>query len=220
VTQQDLEKHILATYFTLRLGLATMAILLPFILWIGGRLYADLPLQESMSAYYHASVDGRSMRDWFVGVLFASGACLYLYKGYSTLENAVLNFAGAFAVGIAICPMAWGEDQKFSIHGFCAVSFFLCIAFVCLFCAGDTLKLVMDDKVRRRFKYFYKLLGTVMIVAPVIAFSLSVLLRYRALKFYVEAAGIIAFSAYWLTKSRELSITESDQKAVRGQLAV
>jgi hypothetical protein len=77
---QEPESHIYSTYFTLRLGMAAIAILFLFILWIGGHIYAGLPLQDLMSAYYHANIDGRSVRDWFVGILFAIGAFLYLYK--------------------------------------------------------------------------------------------------------------------------------------------
>jgi hypothetical protein len=63
-----LDQHALATYFTLRRGVALIAIAFPLWLWIGGKLYAGLPLQNSMSAYYHAALDGKSMRDWFVGI--------------------------------------------------------------------------------------------------------------------------------------------------------
>src|SRR5215468_3157099 len=100
--QNSLDKHILATYFTLRIGVAVIAIAFPLILGIVGKLYAGLPLQHSMSAYYHAINDGKSLRDVFVGILFAVGAFLYLYKGFSGKENIALNIAGILAVGIAI----------------------------------------------------------------------------------------------------------------------
>jgi hypothetical protein len=217
-----LEKHIFSTYFTLRIGIAVIAILFPLVLWIGGRIYAGLPLQDSISAYYHASIDQKSMRDWFVGVLFAIGAFLYLYKGYSNTENIVLNCAGVLAVGIAIFPMWWNsvdDSRKFSLHGFCAISFFLCIAFVCIRCASDTLHLIQDENVKRRFKRQYNIIGVAMITSPAMAFVLTVLLQqYKALTFYVEAAGIFSFAAYWLTKSREISITEADRLALQGKL--
>ena len=219
MTHDKLEQHILATYFTLRIGVAIIAVVFPFILWIGGHLLAGLPLLESMSAYYYPGPDGRSMRDWFVGILFAVGVCLYLYKGYSTVENVVLNCAGTLAVGIAIFPSGQDHDT-FSLHGIFAVSFFLCIAFVCVRCAGDTLSQIPDEAVRRRFRHLYKVLGMVMIASPAMAFGLSLLLQHKSLTFYIEAAGIFAFAAYWLTKSREISITESEKNALRGQLVL
>src|SRR5688572_6066749 len=78
----SIQKHVLGTYFTLRLGLGVLAVAFPLVLVIGGKLWADLDLQDSMSRYYHATRSGRSMRDWFVGILFAMGAVLYLYKGF------------------------------------------------------------------------------------------------------------------------------------------
>jgi hypothetical protein len=220
--QKPLEEHVLATYFTLRVGIAVIAALFPLLLWLGGRLYAGLPLQESMSAYYHAANDGKSMRDWFVGILFAVGVFLYLYKGFSNKENYALNLAGIMAVGVAIFPKEWncGENcSTYSLHGVCAVLFFLCIAFVCVRCSPDTLRLIEDEKIRAYFRRLYKTLAAVMLASPLIAFLLNALLRqYSALIFYVEMTGIFAFAAYWLTKSKELSLTQAEKKALRGEL--
>ena len=68
-----------------------MAFAFPLLLWIGGYLLAKLPLAGSMSAYYHASdflhpdqvlrVQG-VMRNEFVGILFAVGALLIVYRGH------------------------------------------------------------------------------------------------------------------------------------------
>jgi Protein of unknown function (DUF998) len=177
-----------------------------------------------MSAYYHAIADGKSMRDWFVGILFAVAIFLYLYKGYSAAENIALNLAGAFAVGIAIFPMEWncGDACKdFSVHGFCAISFFLCIAFVCIRCASDTLKRIPDEKTKRRYGRLYKIIGLVMIAAPAIAFALTVLLRqYSSRTFIAEAVGIFAFATYWLAKSRELYVTQVERKALHSELNI
>jgi len=52
-----------------------------------------------MSAYYHTA-----MREVFVGILFAVGAYLYLYKGFSAVENIALNLAGTFAICIPLFP--------------------------------------------------------------------------------------------------------------------
>src|SRR5687768_1056650 len=86
-----LHKHMFNTYFVLRKGMACTAIVFPLLLWWVGA-WADIDLQGSMSAYYHTS-----MRNWFVGLLFAVGGMLYLYKGFSMRENVALNLAGLFA---------------------------------------------------------------------------------------------------------------------------
>src|SRR5215471_6209465 len=91
----------------------------------------DPKLQQCRAAHY----GGGSMRNWFVGILFAVGVFLYLYKGFSTTENYALNIAVAFALGIALNPMElWEKSSGVSWHGFFAVSFFIVIAFVAIFC--------------------------------------------------------------------------------------
>lgn len=220
-----LGKHVLAAYTTLRFGIATIALLFPLLLGIGGYLAGDIPLQDSMSAYYHASGTTQApMRNWFVGVLFAVGAFLYLYKGFSKAENIALNCAGIMAVGVAVFPMSWGcvdDCSQFSMHGFCAVSFFLSIAFVSIRCASDTLHLVKDPAARKRFKLSYTVTGIAMVVSPVAAFLLTAVLRqHDRIIFFVETAGIAAFAAYWLLKSSEIAQTESDRLALRGELEI
>ena len=90
-----------------------MAFAFPLLLWIGGYVLAKLPLAGSMSAYYHASDflhpeqgppgDG-VMRNEFVGILFAVGALLVVYQGYSWLEDYALNAAGALALEMPCFP--------------------------------------------------------------------------------------------------------------------
>lgn len=225
---EALEKHVLATYGTLRIGIAVIALLFPLILGVGGFLFAGIPLQNSLSAYYHAHVPPcevtleAPMRNWFVGVLCAIGAFLYLYKGFSKVENIALNIAGAMAVGVAMFPMLWTchkDSSLLSLHGFCAVSFFLCIAFVSIRCASDTLHLIQDTAVRRRFKQCYNVTGFTMIVFPLAAYLFTVVFRQlERLTLFVEIAGIMAFAAYWIIKSREILQTQSERLALQGKL--
>ena len=196
-----IQKHMLATYANLRLGVAAISIAFPLLLWAGGAIQG-LPLQESMSAYYHATIGDKSMRTWFVGILFAVGVILYLYKGYSDRENIALNFAGAFAIGIAVFPMEWNcgaECKTITIHGVCAVLFFLLIAYVCIWCASDTLHLIKDEARERRFLNIYRLIGAGLILSPLTALVLTQISQQTgAFTFFAEAAGIWAFASYWL----------------------
>ena len=219
----ELQNHIFATYVNLRIGVAIIAIAFPLLLWVGGAMQG-LPLQDSMSAYYHAISNDKSMRNWFVGILFAVGVFLYLYKGYSPQENYALNFAGAFAIGVAIFPMEWncGEEcKKISMHGTCAILFFLCIAYVCIRCASDTLHL-LNDKVReRRYRILYRQIGIGMILSPLIALLLTLIFQqFKSFTFFAEAAGIWIFAAYWLLKSRELSSTNAERLALHDKIEI
>jgi len=216
---EQLQRHILSTYLDIRIGIAIIGIVFPFLLWIGGRIYAGLSLQGSMSAYYYTP-----MRDWFVGLLFATGTFLILYKGFSIAEDWALNVGGALAVGVAIFPMPLEQGKEWiTLHGFCAIGLFLCMAFVALFCAGDTLDLIKDtkipspEKVIARLKRLYQGLGIAMILAIAAAYLLNTALNTGRSTFWVEAAGILFFGAYWLVKSEELRRTQAELKTVRGE---
>ena len=90
--------QIMETYFFLRLGMALLAFAFPLVLWLGGS-WMGIHIRESLSAYYHTE-----MRDAFVGILFAIGLCLLLYKGFSRREDWLLNTAGVLAMAIALIP--------------------------------------------------------------------------------------------------------------------
>jgi hypothetical protein len=221
----DIRKHITTTYINLRVGVAILAFLLPFLLWIGGIIRADLPLQGSMSAYYHAG--NGAMRDFFVGILFSVGIALYLYKGYTALENWALNFAAIFLVGVAVIPMQWDcgvSCSKFSLHGTLAVLFFLSIAYVCIFRSQDTLGLIKDQAKAARYKKIYLWMGGAMVVLPLGAVLLSLLLRSPAgdnlTVFLVEAVAVFVFASYWFVKTQEIRLTDSEGLAMAGRLKV
>lgn len=55
-----------------------------------------------MSAFYGANDAG--MRNWFVGILWAVGSFLILYKGFRAAEDWLLNLAGGFAILTAMTP--------------------------------------------------------------------------------------------------------------------
>jgi hypothetical protein len=231
----ELQKHVLATYFSLRLGITIVAALLPIVLWGGEAILSgDLVLKGSMSAYYHSRVG-----DVFVGALFAIGAVLYLYKGFSKLENYVLNAAGVLVVGVALLPTkisaAMIEHMRHcecaletftapDAHTVAAVSFFLCIAFVAIFCAADTLHLINDPKRQRRYRAIYKTLGWAMVVVPLVAAALLYLLQYgrnrteRTIIFVVEALAVWIFAAYWAVKTREMAESNADAEAANKRM--
>lgn len=310
--KNQLSDHVVATYQAIRIGLAIVAFLFPAWLVIGGKIFANLDWQESMSAYYHASalsqeeaelvryesgkvskmryeravsddmveysrdldakeqtatkggkfeearalrVERRrieeklqmtrdqtflfqpkhpgegTMRNWFVGLLFALGIILYLYKGFTWLENWALNAAGIMGLGVALFPMAWGPSfpgnhlrflgLDFSLHGACAITLFFGIAYVCIFRASDTLPLIRDNAKRESYRKRYRLLGHMMWGFPVIAWVLSSLLtQHRNLIFLVEMVGVWIFAYYWWMKSREIAETNADKKALHNQLTV
>jgi len=224
--------------------LVVIALIFPWVLWIGGYISRDrLELQGSMSAYYHANStsdrefaerasarreqrdrkevqldSGRGvMRNWFVGVLFGISALLAVYKGFRPAEDVALNLAGIFAVLVALFPMAW-DEPGLPLHGIFAICFFLCIAYVCIFCASATLSLVKEDR-RAYYRRVYKWLGYAMVASPAIASVLTYVLGFRSsFLFFAETCGVYAFAAYWLVKTLEIRETNADLRAASGEL--
>ncbi len=209
---------ITASYFFLRRGLAFLALAFPVALW----LLAGF--QDSLSAYYHCSRGGcgtvagtGAARDVLVGVLWAAGTFLIFYRGYSRREDWALNLAGIAAAGVAFFPAdfnrAAGEGRSMigKLHFTSGLIFFLAIAFVCIFCSGDTLKLLKDEAKRVWFKRLYSGLGMAMVAVPAGVAALHYLLdppdRNYAV-YGVEVAGLVVFSAYWLFKSKEIALIE------------
>jgi hypothetical protein len=210
----DQNGFIVSTYFSLRAGLTVLSLLLPPVLYLWGKTHG-VPLQYSMSAYYHADAAGLSCpgghgvaRDLFVGGLFAIAGLLYAYRGVTTLENWALNVAGLLAGAIALFPMrntCDGIPNRFSPHGTFAILFFLCIAAVAVLSGPSTLDRIQDPKLRRFLRQGYRITGFVMVLAPgsVIAWSLLTG-TYAEHTFAIEVAGIYAFAAFWILKSWEI----------------
>jgi hypothetical protein len=222
-THDDIEETMIATYFSLRVGLTLVAVLLPPVLYLWGRAHS-VSLQYSMSAYYHADAAGLSCpgghgvaRDFFVGGLFAVAGLLYTYRGISTLENWALNAAALLAAGVALFPMRIpcdGIPNRFSPHGAFAALFFLCIAVVAVFAARKSVERIDDPKVRQSFRHAYRITALVMVLAPGIVIGWSLLTgRYAEHTFAIEVTGIYAFAAFWVLKSWEIYKTNKQVTA-------
>jgi hypothetical protein len=192
---RTVEDQVRKTYFSLRLSAAVIAFTFPVLLWLGG-LHAGFTLRDSMSAYCHATPtslkasdtactpadpsqvpvypEAGIMRNWFVGLLFAIGAILHANKGHTEKENWALSLAGIFAALIAVFPMPWAckSGCSLSAHGFCAISFFLSIAFVSPVCSRDTVQLLKPEK-QTFYCNLYWLWGGLMVVAPATAYCFN-----------------------------------------------
>jgi hypothetical protein len=215
----DLDTTITETYFGLRWLMVAMATALPLLLWWGGELVHQIPLQASMSAYYYTD-----MRDWFVGILVAVGACLFLYKGLSDKESYLLNAAAVFAVGVAVNPMDWTPSWWFlpagffTPHGICAVLFFLMIALACWLCQDDSLNLgLVPPQDQAAYRAKYSAIGVALLVLPLLAVAFGVIGQpFKQSLFCAEALAIWVFAFYWYTKSGELKKAMEAQVGKRG----
>jgi hypothetical protein len=209
--QALLETHIASTYIHLRRGMAALALALAPVLWIGGAVVFDLPLQTSMSAYYYTA-----MRDVFVGALCALGAFLFLYKGYTPRENWALNIAGICGPLLALFPTRVAGDCApagggFSWHALFAVVFFAAISYACIFLQRDGPNTGLPPERLARYRRISQICGGVMIfcVAAALAYTFLLPADLRAawcnlcVVFWLEAAAVSAFSVHWIMKSFE-----------------
>jgi len=208
--------HLESSFIVQRRGMALLAASFPAAFLASSFLLGRTDFQTSLSAYYW-TLDPE--RNFFVGVLCAVGVFLLLYKGYTTLEDRVLDLAGLAAVGVAFFPMDEAGDcgsTGFSLHGTSAVIFFACIAFICIFMSGHSLEQMPDAARRDKFRRLYRICAVVMALAIGFAGLYWLLpdeavlaLCENSVIFWFEAAGVWAFSAFWTIKTRELDPSQS-----------
>ncbi len=161
------------------------------------------------------------MRNWFVGNMFFIGAAMFLLRGFSWVESWALNIAGIMAPCVGLFPMNWGSQTGFNPHQTFAVTFFVCVAITCIFCADKTLQqipmsLPHREKVIKAYKRVYIVLGVLMVGLPVLADF--ILHNSPVQTFFVEAGGVWAFGLYWLVKTFELEQSDIERRAMKGEL--
>jgi len=162
------------------------------------------------------------LRNWFVGGLFIMGACLFLIHGFSIWEKILLDVAGVLAFMVALNPMPWRIEPAtgFPIHYVSAVSFFIMIALVALFCSRKTLHYFPHGPHRKRYvtryKRAYLSLGLLMAASPITARVFNDVTGQSSVGFWMEAFGIMAFGTYWILKTFEFHQSEIEKKAIEG----
>lgn len=203
--------HLERSFIAQRRGMAFLAALFPIAFLTSTFLSERAGPLTSISAYYWAS---NTERNLFVGVLCTVGVFLVLYKGYTWLEDRILDLAGVSAVGIAFAPMKEHSDcvaSGLSVHGVFAVTFFSCIAVICLFMSEKSLKEIHDEHRKKAFRLAYRLCSGIMAASIIFAVLVEMLpiettrrLCEKSATFWLEAVAVWAFSAFWYIKTREL----------------
>ena len=230
--------HIVETYFYLRAGLGAIAIALPFVLWLGGKTLLDIAPQPSISAYYFTDLrdvlvgalcavglalliyKGFSRtEDW---LLNSAGV---LIVGVALFPTDPARLLRCFPPCPAQCvPYASALDRtadvliRSGLHEYFAIGFFLAIGSVCIFCSQRTLHLIANPALRKTYRWVYKLLGVAMWALP-LATAAWLRLSPQAgsdcadrTEFWVEAAGVWVFAAYWWLKTYEARQYGADHK--------
>jgi len=122
-------------YLRHRQVIGTLGISLPWVLLIAGTA-GGVAQQPTLSHYFHTSVG-----NWFVGILWALGSFLALYRGYGRVDQKLSLAAGVLAIGVAQFPNdAQGHSTWTGwVHVACAALFFAALFWMCLceFTQGD-----------------------------------------------------------------------------------
>ncbi|HOM12412.1 MAG TPA: hypothetical protein PLB41_03750 [Rubrivivax sp.] len=226
------------TYFFLRVSLGSIAVALPLVLWLGGKALLDIAPQPSISAYYHTDLrdvmvgalcavglalliyKGFSRaEDWLLNIagVLVVGVALFPTDPARLLQC----FPPCAAQCVAFSPKLDRTADvliRSGLHGCFAVGFFAAIGSVCIFCAQRTLHLIARPAVRKFYRSAYKLLGVAMWALPL---TTAAWLRLSPdagsdcadrTVFWVEAAGIWVFAAYWWLKTYEARQYGADHK--------
>jgi hypothetical protein len=214
IMQNNLERlrqNLLVSYIHVSKGIAIIAFLFPVAVYVCGLAFG-ISLQHTLSDYFFASASGgldpfnHPARVLFVGGLFAIGTFMFLYKGFTAGENAILNFAGFFALGVAVFPMGMLKFGIFTPHVICAVAMFLCIMYIAIWGKRNSLDLMEDPARKAFYEKWYNIIAGLMAFFIVIGVGLNFLLNTgKSLVFWIESVGIWVFAGYWLLKSYELN---------------
>lgn len=207
-------KYFAGTYFTLRITIAAVTIVLPvgLLLWTG--IDRDLTLLNSMSAYYYGPT-----RNIFVGALIATGVCLVCYKGFSKGEDWLLNIAGTLAAMVALFPTnpPGGKHTAIGVvHVVCALAFFAFVSISIWAYSRITLPALNDPSKQQAFRYIYRTLSIAVVVVPAVAGLFILASNSSALIFALEMAALYVFAIYWLVKTYELHQSKAEEKLFGG----
>ncbi|MBN1242977.1 MAG: hypothetical protein JXA15_09775 [Spirochaetales bacterium] len=86
-------------YEELRTWIGVLGMALPVVLALGGLLEPGAGLRRSISLYWHSN-----MRDFFVGLMFATALFLFTYRGYDWRDRLVAIASGLAGLALAFFP--------------------------------------------------------------------------------------------------------------------
>lgn len=160
----------------------------------------------SISASYY---EGGWSSTIFVGFLFAIGAFLLAYNGYTRPQMVASKIAGvaAFCIALFPCTCDTHVPKVPHVHGIAAAVMFAILAFFCwVFFKRATGKGTAQAKSRAGIYAFSGLA----IVASVLTLAFDnvsggvISSKIVRLTYYGEKTGLIAFAVSWLTASHYL----------------
>ncbi len=189
------------SYFSLRVAVGLIGMILPFVLMLGNYLlFKGEFVLPTISQYYHSP-----MRDVFVGGLISIASFLFFYSGYGKEDRVAGILAGFLALGVVFFPTstsATSGDGQF--HGFFAITLFVVLAVISIF----DFPRKRPGNPKRPTDTLQVICGLVML-GCVIAVALYYATRGFAKSegcfvFIAESIALIAFGVSWFTEGLDL----------------
>ncbi len=209
-------KDSIISFLLLRKALGWIAIAMPFALALGAWLFEGIPWADSVSAYYYTS-----MRDVFVGTMFAVGVFLFCYRGGNRQDNILTNMAGIAAGAIGLLPMdadyskvlvdrhrdlagpnCYVPHGFLGYHFYAAAIFFAIISYLAIFRFTQFEQPIITAAKLARNRV-YVTCGVIMVVC----FGAMALLKGHSKDASIvipETGAIVAFAIAWLTKGHAI----------------
>ena len=204
------EDPMLVSYRELRRAMGMIGIALPVALLIGGLLFTEGGIRDSISSYYWSP----TMRGVLVGSLCSIGVFLWSYRGEFKWDNAAGNLACVAAVSVALFPCSPPEGSEAPtryIHFTAAAILFLLLAYFCLysFPGQDPGTMPLPKKPLRN--NIYRVCGGIIIASIVIIALLHAVWSGGppgSSVFWLESIAIWAFGWSWYIKGKGLSVVQ------------
>lgn len=220
---KDKNQSLIVSYLTLRKAIGILGMLLPFACLLGGSLFRNVPLMDSISAYYHSN-----MRDILVGLLVGVSLFLMTYRGYDGRDTLVAIISGIAGLGIAIFPCesrvvpssAVGVFQFMPpiagyLHYGSSALFFILLGInsYFLFTLGDEKNWTKSKSIRN---YIYRACGLIifgsLLTLAILAMTLGEELVATVWTFVFETIMLLAFGASWIVKGEALLADKAGER--------
>lgn len=204
---------LVVAYLELRWIVGLLGMMMPVILYFGGKYLFNTGMQTSLSSYYYTD-----MGDEFVGILFALGVFLFTYRGYNKKnkgdrDNLIANFASICAIGIALFPTTMkGSDPTWvgKAHVWFTAGFFVALIYfaVALFTKSDLEKKDRPKKKNNQNIVYYVcgILMGISLVGILFYSNIPWLMNFLGVNgvFWLESGAIFSFGVAWFVKGKAI----------------
>lgn len=198
----------LALHFLgVRRAIGFVGLALPLVLLVGGWLVFGMALEPTISDYH-----GTPMRDVFVGMLCAIGVFLWAYRGYGAEDLFASQFAGTFALVVALFPNVGATS---TVHFAAAALFFVTLALMSIFLftkSKDPKGQRPAGKRHRNAVYVACGVGIFACLAAIVVYKVWLEAAVDGLAaigpvFWLESLAVWFFAASWIVKGEALQGT-------------